>query len=203
MKYPTTPFEEGYKGKCVKLVTMDTGPLGLLKKIRLAAGNLFIGSFDTQNVMDKPREATSFGRPFDKKPSKLRGFYKYTHGERLQNEYGETIPGETDRGDIYAVFYRNHDSDGNEVVLNGDDVKTNPHIVAIAQVNDINDAAEWTEFEADFVYSTEVDMKLVENRAYNLAIVCSSSRDGAYFRGAIGSTLMIDEVELICTKTEK
>ena len=31
-----------------------------------------------------------------------------------------------------------------------------------------------------------------------LGIVFSSSVDGAYFRGAVGSTLYIDEVELIC-----
>ena len=33
---------------------------------------------------------------------------------------------------------------------------------------------------------------------YKLGIVFSSSVDGAYFRGAVGSTLYIDEVELIC-----
>ena len=34
---------------------------------------------------------------------------------------------------------------------------------------------------------------------YNLAIVASSSMDGDLFAGAIGSTLMIDELLLTCS----
>ena len=35
-----------------------------------------------------------------------------------------------DRAAIYASFFRNHDNKGNEIVLNGNDSKTNPNIVA-------------------------------------------------------------------------
>ena len=84
-------------------------------------------------------------------------------------------------------------------MLNGDDVKTSPYIVAIAQVTNIVPTNQWTEFEADFVFSKDIDQTLLNNRGYSLAIVFSSSVDGAYFKGAIGSTLLIDKVELICT----
>ena len=43
-----------------------------------------------------------------------------------------------------------------------------------------------------------IDDTKLKNGAYKLGIVFSSSVDGAYFKGAVGSTLYVDEVELIC-----
>ena len=197
--FPTVSITDGYKGRGVKLTTRDTGPFGLMKQILMAAGNLFVGSFDATIAFDTPREATLFGEPFDRKPVKLKGHYKFKRGELFQDEDGNIIDGKTDVADIYAVFYRNHDENNNVVRLNGNDVKTSPYIIGMAQVTGITETDNWTEFEAEFAYDEEVDMTLLENRGYSLAIVFSSSVEGAYFRGAIGSTLMIDEVELICT----
>ena len=45
-------------------------------------------------------------------------------------------------------------------------------------------------------------VKTVENDGYNVAIVAASSRWGNYFRGAPGSTLYIDELQLIYRKEE-
>lgn len=42
-----------------------------------------------------------------------------------------------------------------------------------------------------------VDKDKLKAGKYNVAIVFSSSIEGDYFRGAVGSTLYIDEVELI------
>ena len=43
-----------------------------------------------------------------------------------------------------------------------------------------------------------IDDTKLKNGEYKLGIVFSSSVDGAYFKGAVGSTLYVDEVELIC-----
>ena len=58
---------------------------------------------------------------------------------------------------------------------------------------------EWTRFELDFQPQNgkqinEADLK---EGKYKLAVVFTSSIEGAYFRGAIGSELCIDEVEII------
>lgn len=203
-RYPSIPLKgNGYKGNGVKLETKDTGPFGAMAKMRIAAGNLFIGSFDLQYALTDARKATNFGQPFTRMPKKLKGFYKYKPGETYQDENGKAVPGKTDAADIYAVMYYNHDAANNVVMLNGNDVKTSPYIVAIAQVTGLTTTDEWTAFEADFSFKEEIDQTLLNNRGYNLAIVFSSSVDGAYFEGAIGSTLMIDEVELICTDTQQ
>ena len=101
-----------------------------MSNMRIAAGNLFIGKFDTKPALTNTMAATRFGLPFDKKPLRLTGYYKYAPGETYQDKAGKPVEGKTDHGDIYAVLYRNHDDNGEAFVLNGNDVKTNPYIGA-------------------------------------------------------------------------
>lgn len=62
--YPTLQVNEGKSGKCLKLVTRSTGSFGSLMKMPIAAGNLFIGSFDVLSALASPLAATRFGLPF-------------------------------------------------------------------------------------------------------------------------------------------
>ena len=41
-----------------------------------------------------------------------------------------------------------------------------------------------------------VDSEKLKNGKYSLAIIMSSSKDGAFFNGAVGSTLYVDELKL-------
>ena len=201
-EYPSVPITNGYDGSAVKLTTRDTGPFGVMVNKRIAAGNFFLGSFDVQNALLDAMKATHFGIPFAQKPAKLTGYYKYKPGATYIDLKGNAVAGKTDSGDIYAVFYRNHDAAGNPVTLYGDDVKTNSNIVALASVNPMQVTSEWTYFEIEFNYSKEIDPAVLENRGYSLTIVFSSSIDGAIFQGAVGSELCVDKVRLICTREE-
>ena len=200
--YPSTVLDDGYEGKGVKLVTCSTGPFGQMVKLPLAAGNLFLGTFDMSIALKTPRLATGFGLPFDKKPKTFTGYYKYTPGEKFQNKDESIVEGKVDEASVYAILYRNHDEDGNPVVLNGDNVQTSPLIVAKAIAANIVPTDKWTQFTVDFSYLEDFDLDLLENRGYNLAVVFSSSADGAFFQGAIGSTLCIDNVKIICETVE-
>ena len=100
------------------------------------------------------------------------------------------------------MLYRNHDASGNAVTLNGANVQTSPLIVAKAIMPEVPPTTQWTPFSVDFTYVSELDLDLLENRGYSLAIVFSSSADGAYFQGAIDSTLDIDMVRLTCETQE-
>ena len=202
-EYPTVPWADGYDGTGVKLETMSTGALGALVGKRIAAGNLFLGSFDLGSALVDALKATRFGVPFDRKPLKFKGYYKYTPGETFQDEKGNPVPGKTDRAAVYSVLYRNHDDAGNSVVLYGDNVMTSPNIVAVARLEDVKTTSEWTPFEVDFAYRKEIDNSLVNENGYNLAIVFSASEDGDLFCGAVGSTLFIDKVSIECEKIEE
>lgn len=201
-QYPTVP-ETGYIGSGVKLETMRTGTLGELFGMGIAAGNFYIGAFDLGPALTNTMQSTLFGRQFYREPLQFTGWYKYHSGGTCVDGNVEEIEGSYDKGDIYAVLYRNEYDDGTSFVLHGDDVKSSPQIVAMAQVPDVDNTDDWTEFTVDFEYSEEIDRELLANGKYNLAVVFTSSIEGASFRGAVGSTLYIDEVKVICAETEE
>lgn len=201
-EYPSTPLLEGYDGAAVCLTTRDTGPFGRMANKRLAAGNLFLGTFDIRIAMSDHLHATRFGLPFTSRPDRFTGYYTYQPGETVQDFYGNPIAGRIDTADVYAVFYRNHDAAGNELVLYGDNILSSEQIVAVAKLGYVAPTSQWTAWDVKFEYREEIDEELLANRGYSLAIVFSSSSAGGDFIGAIGSRLCIDKVRLICSHEE-
>lgn len=198
-EFPTIPWaKESISGHAVKLETCDTGPFGAMVKMCIAAGNLFIGTFDVSNALRDAMAATHFGLPFNKKPLRLRGYYQYMHGEAFQNRKGAIIEGRIDEPDIYGVLYKNTLDDGTPMVLQGDNVLTHENIVALARIQNAIHDRTWHEFDLEFEYNEDVDYERLHRNGYNLAVVFTSSIKGAEFEGAIGSTLLVDEVEVVC-----
>ncbi len=203
-QYPTVQHPIGYSGKCVKLTTLSTGNFGKPIGMPIAAGNLFIGSFDTQNAVLAPLQATHFGFPFTKRPSKITGWFKYKAGDVFTDKSGNTITGKKDKGDIYAVLYEAPSSDfsldGNLFPNNGTGI--DEHIVLLARISEkeMTETNEWTKFDLEFKPQNgkTINTEDLRNGKYKLAVVFSSSIMGAYFEGAVGSELWIDEVEIIC-----
>lgn len=211
-EYPTLMIEDGHRGKGVQLTTRRTSGLADAVKKPIAAGNLFIGQFDaTDALLDDAMKATKFGHPFSfsAKPAKLEGWYKYQAGEKFTDKNMKEL-NRHDYGTIYAVLYENIDEKGNAVLLYGDNVQTSKQIVALALVGETHDdngkvaignTPEWHHFSVDFDYQSygkTIDPVKLKNGGYSLAIVCSSSSDGANFLGAVRSTLWIDSFKLIC-----
>jgi hypothetical protein len=202
MDYPTTPLLNGYDGAGVCLTTCDTGPFGRMANKRLAAGNMFLGTFDIRIAMSDHLHATRFGIPFTSRPETFTGYYTFEPGATVQDFNGNPIAGRTDSASVYAVFYRNHDSRGNEVALYGDNVLSSDLLVAVAKMEYVAPTTQWTPWNVKFEYREEIDEQLLANRGYSLAIVFSSSASGGDFIGAIGSRLCVDKVRLICSHEE-
>lgn len=201
-EYPSVMLEQGVSGKGVKLETCSTGAFGAMVNMRIAAGNLFLGSFDTQNALKDAMKATRFGVPVNRKPVRFTGYYKFQPGEKFQDRYGIEVPGRVDAPDAYAVLYKNTDENGLPVTLYGDDVLTHKNIVAIARVPEfkvtgVADTCAWEHFDLPLEYKQELNMARLRNFGYNLAVVFTSSIEGATFCGAVGSTLLVDESTII------
>lgn len=201
-EYPSSVLEEGYEGRGVRLTTRATGTLGALFGMPIAAGNLFTGTFNTLDALGSATKATRFGTPVSQRPLSFSGYYKYTPGEEVTGEDNKPIPGKIDAGDIYAILYRNTDSEGKAFTLDGENVKTSDQIVATAIIDEVKPTTEWTPFDINFTYKEQLDEQILRNYGYSLAIVFSSSINGAYFEGAVGSTLCIDEVKVSYEITE-
>lgn len=202
-EYPTVPSDTVFlSGKAVKLETKSTGSFGSMVKMPIAAGNIFLGTFDTQSALKDPMQATQFGVPVQYKPLKFTGYYKFQPGKEFKNKNGYVFVDSIDAPDAYAVFYENTDAEGLPVVLHGDDVLTNEHIVALARVpyfeqTGVAVADPWITFDLPFTYHKEVDAHRLRNFGYSLTVVFTSSIHGAEFSGAEGSTLLVDDSEIV------
>ncbi|MDR1096771.1 MAG: PCMD domain-containing protein [Tannerella sp.] len=190
--YPTTQSDHGYTGKCACLTTRSTGALGGTFKMPIAAGNLFIGTF--QLDLSNPLKATRFGLPFYNTPTTFSGYYKYKAGD-IYYENGNIVEGVKDRCHFYAVLY---ETDEALNMLDGINVFTHPNIISTAVIENPAETDEWTYFSLPFVYrpGKSIDPEKLKDGKYNLTVVFTSSMDGGEFKGAPGSTLYIDEVEI-------
>lgn len=202
--YPTSPITTGGVdgGPYVKLTTTSTGDSPLTASMPLAAGNLFLGEFDIRKGLTETLAATRFGANslLGRKPLMFTGYYQYTPGPDYTNVKKEVIAGKIDAPAIYCVIYLNKDKDGNTVILNGSDVESNPNRVALAEVTDwiyTTQQSGWIAFEKEFTWFQNLDEDILKAHGYNFAIVCSSSKDGATFSGAVGSTLLVDNFRII------
>jgi len=203
--YPTYQSENGFHGKCVEMVTRSTGKFGAMVKKPIAAGNLFIGKFDMNQALAHPLLATQFGTPFYRVPRSIKGVYRYTPGETYEEmtENGtlQPVAGKVDECNLYAVFF---ESTADMEWLNGENVlaEDNPNIVAVAQFSEEQRKATegWKSFEIPFDYrpGKNLDPAKLQNGDYNITIVMSSSIDGDFFSGAVGSTMLVDEIEITC-----
>ena len=193
--FPTYSVSEGHTGKALCLQTISAGEFGVALKKPIAAGTLFLGKFIVENVITNTLKTTRFGIPIDREPVRVTGWYKYKPGEKFTNKDMQETAGKVDQAHIYGVLYKNKDAEGKELYLYGDDVLTNASIVKKAEVAALPATDEWTRFEM-FFEGQDIDPTMLKNRDYNLTIVFSSSKDGASFEGAIGSVLLVDDVEV-------
>lgn len=196
--YPTVQDGNGIGGsKCAKLITRETGSFGNRFGMPIAAGNLFMGTFNVASALTDALKSTQFGYPFYHKPTKITGYYKFVAGDKFMSK-GEEVPGKKDVFNIYAMFYETNE---NTASLDGY-FKANgykdPSLVAFAIINNPKESNEWVPFELPFNYDygKEVDPDKLEDGKYNIAIVFSSSIDGDVFEGAPGSTLWLDDIKL-------
>ncbi|QIU97191.1 PCMD domain-containing protein [Bacteroides faecium] len=200
---------QGYIGKGAKLETKSTGSFGAGVSMPIAAGNLFIGSFEVGNALKDAMKATKFGFPFYKHPTRISGYYKFKPGtdytsftlgtDGKKNFFIDASMNGKDKGDIYAVLY---EADNVEDFLDGYNSLNSPKIVSLARIKseDMKETSEWTSFDLPFVLqnSKTINDNMLAAGKYKLAIVFSSSVEGAAFKGSVGSTLWIDEVTIHC-----
>lgn len=198
--YPVVVEENGYKGKAAKLITRDArGSLAELGKAFITAGSVFTGKFVNNPLAalapGGALKMTHFGVVYDKKPLSFKGMYKYAPGTPFIKTVDgvATVTDDIDKCAIQAVLYMITSEDE---TLDGTNIDSeDARIVARAQLEDGTAKADWTTFNLEFKWKEGVAYN-AEN-SYKLAIVCSSSKDGANFNGAANSTLIVDELEVI------
>lgn len=200
-EFPVYSTPDGKEGRGVCLNTQSAGVLGEWMKKPIAAGSLFLGKFQVDYVLSDALKATRFGVANSKEPVRITGWYKYMPGAKFTDMNMKEYPDREDEASIYAVYYRNTDDNGESYTLDGHDVEDldkvldNPQVYKVARVASLPPTDTWTQWEM-FFEGRDVPDDMVAAQGCNLALVFSSSKRGAQFEGAVGSTLYVDEVEI-------
>ena len=184
---PTEDTSSG-TGYAAMLQTKFVG-IGVLGK--LAAGNLFVGSYVRT---DGTNGILSFGRPFTMRPTKLRGYLKYTTAPISSTTTGfEDIKGRPDTCIIWCSLIdsaepfeiRTNPRDRNLFDENGS------YVVAYGKIEYGETIANYIPFEFDLKY------KSTSRIPKYILCTCSASKYGDYFTGGNGAVLYVDDLELI------
>jgi hypothetical protein len=181
--YGTIPIELN-SNTMVKIQT------GKTTTVPVTAGTLFLGKFDLEGAIQNPtdpKKATDFGVPFIYRPSAIKLLYKYKSGDHLiqatlkdpSSLFGgftiDSLSGK-DEFNIYATLE----------VRNDDGVKE----IARAELKGDDTDVVLTEISLPFVYTSD-------ETPTHISIVFTSSAYGDLWKGAVGSELIIDDLELI------
>lgn len=182
-------------GQSAELKSQFVGlPGGLVGKF--AAGNLYAGEFEEVKGLDGA--SLYFGQPFTARPSALHGWFNYTSG-KINYRGGNTPEGQglIDSDDLCSIYIA---LSKERIRIDNTDISTFPNweederIIAYNRLDDADAVTTngWKEFTLDLKYRN-----LEPLDTYYLIIVISASKYGDYFTGSTGSTMYIDDLELV------
>lgn len=184
---PTDDTPDG-SGWAARLETRFVG-IGSIGKI--AAGNIFTGYYVRTEGTDG---VLSFGRPFENRPVKLRGQYKYTESaiSHASSDFRYMI-GQPDTCIIWVALIDSdkpveiRTSPSNRNLFNPDADYT----VAYGKIEMAQTIPDYIPFEFEIKY------KSTSRSPKYIIVTASASKYGDYFTGGNGSTLYIDNFELL------
>lgn len=177
---------------------------------KFAAGNLFIGDYlktdGTDGILGigRPMGKDASGRPVTSRPLALRGYIKYVSGK--VDKGGDKIAnGSQDVGIIYmALTDGEGEAHGNShwsfIIKTKEQHffdKNAANVIAYGEKTweQSTEGEGMIPFEIRFDYNAKQDGKTrIPNR---ILIVAAASKFGDYFQGSTGSTMWLDDLELI------
>lgn len=196
--YDESLVAPGSTGKrSLKMKSAFVGLGGSLGKF--AAGNAFVGKFI--KTIGTSGAQIGFGRPFTSRPDKLVGYAKYIPSTINYSELDYVKTGQTDNAFIYvALGDWPEDGTGDQNVPFLVDTsakkffdKSGPNVIAYGELVYTGATA------GDGMVPFEIELKYKDKnrKAKYIIVVATSSRYGDYFTGGTGSTLWLDDLELI------
>lgn len=180
----TTSTDESVSGKAARLETKNAF-------IKLGAGNIFTGDF----ALDGTNGVLNVGRSFTSRPVSLRFHYKYTSVtiDKIGQDVGDlaNLKGRPDSCQVYIAL-----SDKPY------ELKTKPAERTLFDPNDAGVIAygQFTSGQSTDSYqqlTIPLEYRAVDRVPKYIIVVASASKYGDYFIGGVGSTLWLDEMELI------
>lgn len=175
------------EGQAAELNTKFVGLFGIGK---LGAGSIYTGSF---KKVDGTNGILDFGRPFNLRPTKLRGYYQYRGADiDYTNSEMTDLKGRPDTCHIYIALtdwtapYEIRTNPNNRQLFN----KDADYVIAYGELLYSGKMDDYESFEIELEYR---DFFTIPSY---LQITCAASKYGDYFTGANGAVLYVDEFSL-------
>lgn len=199
MNKSVTTNDSGIKHSGRYSAKLQSQFVGIVGIGAFAAGNIFVGKF---LEIDGTDGILRFGRPFVSRPSKMKLYYKYISGSIDYSDHADAPKGSKDKGIIYVAL-----GDWQHTTYNGEDVpvlvqtKKRPAGLFDPKSSNVIGYGEYqmTEStEGEDMIELVIPIKYRSTRKpTDIVVVGSASKYGDYFTGSTGSTLWLDDVELI------
>lgn len=174
-------------GKAVKCLTKFVNLFGIGK---LGAGSIFTGEYLRT---DGTNGVLGFGRPWELRPTKLKGYYQYEAAiiDRTSSELSY-MEGRPDTCHIYIALtdwtapFEIRTKPSDRQLFD----KDSPSIIAYGELTYSGKMDDYKEFEIKLDYRDTYRIPTY------IQITCSSSKYGDFFTGGDGSTLYLDNFTL-------
>ena len=181
-------------GQSAELKSQYASAFGIGK---FAAASLYTGKFNS--LVGTNGAKIDFGQKFTARPIGLHGWFHYTNGkiDYRGNNTPEGVAeiGSDDLCSIYMAIAKAPHQLDNTNLSTFFDLENDENIIAYGELPDSEAGStngEWKEFTITMKYKDITPLA-----EYYLIIVCSSSKYGDYFTGSTGSTMYIDDLELV------
>lgn len=162
-----------------------------------AAASLYTGDFNGL-VISSMSANMEFGKPFTSRPSALHGFYKYTPAvinmvDRIPAGVSITKDETMDQCAIFIALATKSFQFNNKNEDEYIDYANDPAIIAYGELPSgaATAGTDYVEFNIPLVYRD------LTTKPTHIIIVCSASKYGDYMTGGTGSTMYIDDLELV------
>lgn len=167
---------------------LDTRFVGMFGIGKLAAGSVYTGKFAKVDGMNG---ILDFGRPFNLRPTVLKGYYQYKTApiDYVSAEF-EDLKGKPDSCHIYVALadwtapFEIRTNPKNRQLFD----KDSPSIIAYGELVYAGTMENYEEFEI------KLDYRDTSRVPTYLQITCATSKYGDYFTGGTGATLYIDQL---------
>lgn len=189
----TSPQSKGADSLYAKLETVSAPAI-----VRIAAATLFTGTFtDGFPSISDPRSNLTLARPFTGRPQSMKFEYTYVPGTDNEDNNGDPLS-YGDQCDIY-MFLENRDGAktkrvGTAWFRNGDTQATWKSMEIPVKYGPLDASDPWFDYAQP---QPDEEWGTGSENVTHITVLFSSSFEGDFFNGAIGSVLEIDNLEMI------
>ncbi len=170
---------------------------------RIYSGLFYLGTF--QDKVTPPHAGIRLGMPFDEEPLSVKGGFRYKPGKIYYECIDPTRPANVvvneDLSDaclIEAFLYQVSSSASESEVLTLNNIRSSDRVVARGSFSTDKAVDSFEEFEFNFRWNDGVSYDA--NQDYRLVILATASKEGEFYSGAPGSTLLIDNLRITTRK---